>query len=101
MFAAPARDLAARMEFGSARTVLDVGSGSGVVAKTAKAPMVTAVDPSFEMTRLARQNGLAHVAVAGAPGLPFGDDVFDRVTAGFVLSHVPSYADTLADMARV
>lgn len=102
MFAAPARDLAGRMELRTAQSVLDVGTGSGVVAGAAAGcPMVVGVDPSFKMARIARQNGVTLTAVAGAPGLPFADNVFDRVTAGFVVSHVPSYEATLGDMARV
>jgi SAM-dependent methyltransferase len=101
MFEAPARDLAARMEFGSARSALDVGTGTGIVALQAACPVVVGVDPSVELLRRARRNGVRLVAVAGAQGLPFADTTFDRVTAGFVLSHVPSYADALRDMARV
>jgi SAM-dependent methyltransferase len=100
MFERPARELAARMEFAAAVSVLDVGTGSGAVAGLAGARAV-GVDPSFEMVKAARANGIARVAVARAPGLPFADGAFDRVTAGFVLSHVPSYEASLADMVRV
>jgi SAM-dependent methyltransferase len=102
MFARPAQDLVARLELAGARTLLDVGCGSGIVASAASAcPLVVAVDPSPAMLRLARANGIAHVALAAVPGLPFHDRSFDRVTAGFVLSHVPSYADSLREMVRV
>jgi ubiquinone/menaquinone biosynthesis C-methylase UbiE len=101
MFEAPARDLAARMEFATARSALDVGTGTGIVARQAGCAPVAAVDPSVEMLQRARANGVGLVAVARAPGLPFRDATFDRVTAGFVLSHVPSYADALRDMTRV
>jgi ubiquinone/menaquinone biosynthesis C-methylase UbiE len=102
MFAAPARDLVERMEIGRARSLLDVGTGSGVVARAASAcPMVAGVDPSLEMTRVARRSGLTLVAVATAPPLPFADESFDRVAAGFVLSHVEPYEEALRDMWRV
>ena len=102
IFAPPARDLAARMEFASARSALDVGTGSGVVAAAASAcSFVAGVDPSVEMLRISRRNGQSRVAVAVVPGLPFGDATFDRVTAGFVLSHVPQYEAALADIVRV
>jgi SAM-dependent methyltransferase len=102
IFAAPARDLAARMELGAARRLLDVGTGSGVVARAAAGcSVVVGVDPSFEMARVARQSGVTRVAAAGAPGLPFGCGSFDRVTAGFVLSHVAECDAALRDMARV
>jgi SAM-dependent methyltransferase len=53
------------------------------------------------MLRRARANGVELVAAASVPGLPFANATFDRVTAGFVLSHVPRYRDALSDMARV
>jgi ubiquinone/menaquinone biosynthesis C-methylase UbiE len=103
MFAAPARDLGARMDFANARAALDVGAGSGIVAMQAATvcPVAVAVDPSVAMLRRARANGIARVVVGAAPGLPFADASFDRVTAGFVLSHVASYEAALADMVRV
>lgn len=101
MFEAPARDLAARMEFASARSLLDVGTGTGIVALQATCAVVIGADPSVEMLRRARRNGVGLVAAAEAPGLPFADRTFDRVTAGFVLSHVASYVEALRDMVRV
>ena len=102
MFAGPAKDLAARLDPAHAGATLDVGAGSGVVASAmAACPVVIAADPSLEMLRLARGNGVAAVVAAGLPHLPFPDARFDRVTAGFVLSHVPSYEAALQDMLRV
>jgi ubiquinone/menaquinone biosynthesis C-methylase UbiE len=102
LFAGPARDLLERMELGTAGSLLDVGTGSGVVARAASAcPVVVGVDPSLGMVRVARQSGLDRVAVASAPGLPFADGSFDRVSAGFVLSHVGPYEEALRDMVRV
>ena len=101
-FAAPAKDLAARMDVADARVTLDVGAGTGVVALAMRAcPVVVAVDPSIEMLAVARENGVSPVIAAGLPHLPFGDASFDRVTAGFVVSHVASYRDALAEMMRV
>ena len=102
IFDGPAKDLAARMDAANARAALDVGAGSGAVASAmAACPVVVAVDPSLAMLRAARQNGVARVAVGGLPDLPFGNGAFDRVTAGFVLSHVASYEASLAEMVRV
>lgn len=102
LFAAPARDLVARMDAGAARAWLDVGMGSGVVARAASGcPLVVGADPSFEMARTARASGVSRAAVASAPGLPFADGRFDRVSAGFVLSHVGPVEDAAADMVRV
>jgi ubiquinone/menaquinone biosynthesis C-methylase UbiE len=103
MFERPARELAARMDFATARATLDVGTGSGIVASQAVGvcPLVVAVDPSVEMVKTARRNAVGNVAACAAPGLPFGDGAFDRVTSGFVLSHIPDYRAALADMVRV
>ena len=101
MFLGPARDLAVRMDLESARSMLDVGTGTGIVARQATCPIVVGADPSLEMLRRAVANGLPLATAAVAPGLPFADETFDRVTAGFVLSHVPSYSDALGDMVRV
>jgi SAM-dependent methyltransferase len=103
IFERPARELAARMDFTTARATLDVGTGSGIVARQAVAvcPLVVAVDPSVEMVKAARRNGIANIAAGAAPGLPFRDGAFDRVTSGFVLSHVPDFRAALADMVRV
>jgi ubiquinone/menaquinone biosynthesis C-methylase UbiE len=101
-FAAPARDLAARMDAAGARATLDVGAGSGVVAAAmAACTVVVATDPSVEMLRVARENGVATVVACSLPHLPFADGAFDRVTAGFVLSHVASYQAGLREMVRV
>jgi len=101
IFAAPARDLAARMQAPPGCSWLDVGTGSGIVATVSGADHVVGVDPSLEMLRVARENGLTRVAAGAIPGLPFPARVFDRVSASFVLSHVPSYQEALLDMVRV
>jgi ubiquinone/menaquinone biosynthesis C-methylase UbiE len=106
MFAPPARDLVMRAGLPPAGRVLDLGTGTGAVGAAAlehASPdtMVMGIDPSLEMVRVARNNGLLHVAVGVAPGLPYRDATFDRVLANFVLSHVKSYAAALAAVMRV
>jgi SAM-dependent methyltransferase len=105
-FARPAADLVAHLDAGNARALLDVGAGSGLVALAAQdtAPagaLVVGVDPSLEMLRTARSRGLRCATVARLPNLPFAAASFDRVMAGFVVSHLPSYESGLAEMARV
>jgi ubiquinone/menaquinone biosynthesis C-methylase UbiE len=53
------------------------------------------------MLRIAQSHGIRDVAAAVTPGLPFADRVFDRILAGFVLSHIPSHESGLTDMVRV
>ncbi len=105
-FAAPARDLVKLVQPTAGMTILDVGTGTGTVAQpimgvAGKRPRLVGVDPSLEMLRVGRQ-ALAYPMVVGRlPHLSFRDASFDVVTAGFVISHVASYADALTDIARV
>jgi SAM-dependent methyltransferase len=105
-FAAPARDLVAMMRVPAGGRLLDVGTGTGAVARAAsdaagRNGLVVGADPSPEMLRASRGGASNPVVVARAPGLPFRDGVFDAVAAGFVMSHVDDPAAALADMARV
>src|SRR5437016_3292980 len=90
MFAAPARDLVAALDLPTAATVLDVGTGSGIVAAMALAAagphaLVIGLDPSLKMLGATRESGVSTVVAGVVPGMPFADDSFDRVLAGFVL----------------
>lgn len=85
--------------------VLDVGTGTGVVAIEAarhvRRGVVVGVDPSVPMLSLARASAPVEPVAAECPGLPFPRDTFHPVLASFVLSHVEQYATALADMVRV
>ena len=105
-FEAPARDLVATIDLGSAARILDIGTGSGVAARRAASvagprASVVGIDPSLAMLRIARGHGLQQIAVAAVPDLPFAERVFDRVLASFVMSHVSSYEAALGDIVRV
>jgi SAM-dependent methyltransferase len=93
--------------------VLDVGCGSGVVAR-AIAPRVipggSVVGVDSSPALLARARDYANAAglggaiewrVADCRKLPFGDASFDAVIAATVLAHVPGAQDALAEMVRV
>lgn len=106
LFAQPAKDLVEALDVCAVSAILDVGSGSGIAALTASqssgpATVVVAIDPSFEMLRLARGNGLRYVLAGALPHLPFCTNSFERVLASFVLSHLPSYEAALIEMVRV
>ncbi len=105
-FERPARDLVADIDVSAAARIADIGTGSGVAALIASqsAPphaIVMGVDPSIEMLRTARSQGLRHVVVGAAPGLPLAARSFDRVLSNFVLSHLSSYDSGLLDMVRL
>lgn len=83
---------------GDARTVLNVGAGTGSYEPADR--IVTAVEPSSEMIRK-RASGAAKVVQATAEALPFADDSFDAAMAVLTLHHWPNKAAGLREMRRV
>jgi ubiquinone/menaquinone biosynthesis C-methylase UbiE len=85
--------------------VLDVGTGTGVVAAEAAQRVtrgvIVGVDPSVPMLVRGRAQARLAPVAAVAPGLPFRDSTFDAVVANLVLSHFEDYASSLTDMVRV
>lgn len=92
--------IAARIEeaLGEARTVLNVGAGTGSYEPADCE--VTAVEPSSEMIAQ-RPPGAAPVVQASAEALPFGDDSFDAAMAVLTAHHWPDLGAGLAEMQRV
>ena len=104
-FAAPARDLVALVKLRPGAVVLDIGTGTGLVAAAAQDAVgpsgrVIGIDGSREMLRASAVN-VAHTRIAGVvPHLPFRDNVADAVLAGFVVTHFDDYTSGLAEMVR-
>ncbi len=102
-----AKDLVELAALSSGARVLDVGTGTGVVARAAAevagpAGLVVGVDPSMPMLRTALpQDGGARYAASTAIDLPFRDAAFDDVFASFVLPHFKKYETALFDLMRV
>ncbi len=92
-----------------ARQILDVGSGAGQLAAhvlkySDPEARLTCIDLSPEMLRRARsrlKSDRPIYAAADLTRLPFPDGIFDCVTCGFVLEHVPDARAGLAELARV
>jgi SAM-dependent methyltransferase len=104
-FTPPANDLVKIVGLQQGAVVLDVGTGTGVVATAAKASVgragtVVGMDAASEMIRLANKERTSLV-IGQVPGLPFSDKSFDAVIAGFVVSHFESHVEGLKDMVRV
>lgn len=83
---------------GDARTVLNVGAGTGSYEPPGR--QVTAVEPSLGMIRK-RPPGAAPVVQATAEALPFADGAFDAAMAILTLHHWADKAAGLAELRRV
>ncbi len=83
---------------GDARTVLNVGAGTGSYEPTDR--WVLAVEPSATM-RAQRPPGAAPATQARAEALPFDDDSVDAAMACVTIHHWEPPAAGLAEMRRV
>lgn len=91
------------------RNILDVGSGAGQIVQhllkyADPEAQITCIDLSWEMLRRARRRlrtDRPRYLVADMCRLPFADAVFDCVTCGYVLEHVPDPRMGLSELARV
>ncbi len=88
--------------------VLDLGSGTGELARQALAReprlQVVALDLTPEMIRLGRSRPGARSAawvMADALHLPFASDVFEAVLSAFLLRNVPDVEIALREQSRV
>jgi len=87
-----------RDALGDARTVLNVGAGTGSYEPADRA--VTAVEPSALM-RAQRPAGAAPCVAATAENLPFEDQSFDAAMAFSTIHHWPDPVAGLREMRRV
>lgn len=83
---------------GDARTVLNVGAGTGSYEPADRE--VIALEPSLEMIRQ-RARGAARAVQGRAEALPFADDSFDAAMAILTLHHWPDKAKGLKEIRRV
>ncbi|HEX4259351.1 MAG TPA: class I SAM-dependent methyltransferase [Streptosporangiaceae bacterium] len=83
---------------GDARTVLNVGAGTGSYEPPDRD--VTAVEPSALM-RAQRPAGAAPCLAASAERLPFGDQTFDAAMAFATIHHWPDPVAGLRELRRV
>jgi demethylmenaquinone methyltransferase/2-methoxy-6-polyprenyl-1,4-benzoquinol methylase len=96
----------ARTRLAAGMRVLDIGCGTGMMAKCAKAVVgadgfVVGVDPSSAMLARAVENGRVDAGIIGiAERLPVKDGEFDLVTMSFALRHVADLVGAFREMAR-
>src|SRR4029077_11992919 len=98
-----------RFDLRGMRSILDVGSGAGQIAKhllkySDPGAQGTCIDLSHRMLRRARQRVKSTrpaFVTADLSALPFADGSFDGVTCGYVLEHLPDPRMGLSKLARV
>lgn len=86
--------------------LLDVGTGTGVIACLAQEQVgpegeVFAVDPSDGMLEQARAAGVKNALPGHGEALPLDDDRFDMLTMGYALRHVADLNATFNEYHRV
>jgi len=100
------RFLVSRVDARPESRVLDVATGTGLVARALVARYgcrVVGVDQSSGMLGEARRcaNGRIELVEGSAEALPFEDASFDALTFTYLLRYVEDPAATLAELARV
>lgn len=102
------REAISRLDLNGRSRLLDLGSGTGELAREAlrqnPATRVVAVDLTPEMIDLGRVHDLSHPidwVLADADELPFAGGIFDRVVSGFLLRNVPDVDSALLEHVRV
>jgi ubiquinone/menaquinone biosynthesis C-methylase UbiE len=89
---------------GGAKSVLDVGCGTGMLLKllVERAHFVVGVDLSPRMLRAARDGvGGASLVQADADHLPFPDQTFGALVSVTLLQNMPNPSGTIGEFARV
>lgn len=87
-------------------SLLDAGSGTGVVAAQAQAVVgtqgrVVALDPSLGMLSRAARRGVTRRVRGLAEALPFPNGRFDMLSMGYALRHVADLRTTFREYLRV
>jgi demethylmenaquinone methyltransferase/2-methoxy-6-polyprenyl-1,4-benzoquinol methylase len=95
-----------KLGLSSGMTLLDVGCGTGVIAREAARLVggqgfVVGVDPSAGMLREARENEV-RISVQGlGESLPFSAESFDALVMGYALRHVADLDAAFSEFRRV
>ncbi len=99
------RKVVNQAELSSRQTVLDLGTGTGDLARLMSRQNpelhIVAADFTFEMMIIGRANGSLPFINSDAQELPFTDEAFDCVTSGYLLRNVSDLDQTLGEIFRV
>src|ERR1700722_14157609 len=98
-------NVGARVKRWSPVVILDLATGSGVLAyelqRQIPAARVVGADFCAPMLAVARRRGITELVVADGLALPFQDSLFDVVTVAFGLRNMASYDTALSEARRV
>src|ERR1700719_2237999 len=98
-------NVGARVKRWAPAAILDLATGSGVLAHELKrqipAARVVGADFCAPMLTFARRRGITELVVADGLALPFQDDRFDVVTVAFGLRNMASHDTALQEARRV
>lgn len=100
------RDALDRHGLAAGQRVLDVATGTGLVARCAREIVgaggcVVGLDPSRGMLEESRRGTGAALVQSVGEVLPFGDAAFDFLTMGYALRHVPDLERAFGEYRRV
>jgi len=86
--------------------VIDVGTGTGLLASAAAAivgepALVTGIDPSPGMLEHARVPQGVRLLAGSAESMPLGDECADFICMGYALRHISDFAAAFGEFMRV
>jgi demethylmenaquinone methyltransferase/2-methoxy-6-polyprenyl-1,4-benzoquinol methylase len=86
--------------------LLDIATGTGVVARAAKtitgdASAIIGIDPSIGMLLAGREKARFPLVEGGGEHLPFRDESFDMISIGFAMRHFADLDAVFRDCRRV
>jgi demethylmenaquinone methyltransferase/2-methoxy-6-polyprenyl-1,4-benzoquinol methylase len=98
------RDVIRRARLTANASLLDLGTGTGDLAREALTQepkaKVTAADFTIEMMRVGNKNGNLKWSAADALNLPFKSEIFDAVVSGFLMRNVTDIQQALKEQYR-
>ncbi len=98
------RDVIRRARLTPNASLLDLGTGTGDLAREALTQepkaKVTAADFTIEMMRVGNKNGNLEWSAADALHLPFKSEIFDAVVSGFLMRNVTDIQQALKEQHR-